>query len=85
MNMRERKRTSAAVFYALSRLKQGFDSPWERQAAIFPTVFAAHRIRRTSHGCVGWKRCGHGRERKLADRLAMFFKMMIVKLLRLFE
>src|SRR6516165_10327853 len=40
MNMRERKRTSAAVFYALSRLKQGFDSPWERQAAIFPTVFA---------------------------------------------
>jgi|SRR6516165_8398436 len=75
------KDTSAS----LSRLKQGFDSPWERQAAIFPTVFAAHRIRRTSHGCVGWKRCGHGRERKLADRLAMFFKMMIVKLLRLFE
>jgi len=85
MNMRERRRTQRGIVYALSRLKQGFDSPWERQAAIFPTVFAAHRIRRTSHGCVGWKRCGHGRERKLADRLAMFFKMMIVKLLRLFE
>jgi hypothetical protein len=43
-------------------------------------VFAARRTE-----CVGWKRCGRDRERKRADRLAMFFKMMIVKLLRLFE
>jgi hypothetical protein len=34
---------------------------------------------------VGWSRCGHDRERKRANRRAIFFKVTVVKLLRLFE